>query len=723
MLDGRSPLGEASWQDYRILLNTATTEERGRSRMPGWRPKQTATPSNEDLHDQLLAARPGRTLKAEAAIPAYGGTVDLVFHQHDFEVGDVLISDLFPALEVTAVEDATTLTVSNETADSVGGPLPAGSLLWLGSTGVKEPVRLIYEAVDLAGQRHFTVATQTRLYTSTGKGRNYRLLADGLGGGTAAVVRTQAAQLGNYVLFSNGIDPVLAWDVGAGPLAQHPQGWSVFQPYDLEGLGFQSAGVVAAFGGFAFLGDVTIESNRQASRVYWSDYNRPLEWLPGVESSAGYVDLGKGETVLAIEPLGENGRCYTNKAIYAIEFVAGDAVFRFREIYRGDDAPSFKHGILNLGSAHLWLTQDSIASLGQYDSLPQRVEWLHKAAGFIFKGINSALLRQVPVPLAAFGPIDQSRCNEIAVGFDSRRGDVWISWPTATVPWTLVLNLHYSKATLVDKGFTAFGSASSDQWESVRDFMLAYRICEDADLRLLKEANPLNNDPPLVSEAPVCIWNSHEVNGEVVPLEDPSLPKTEDSLCHLIEQVGAHTDLGLICESCFGDSRFYLADADTYAILEFSPDTYTRDTLDAVSEATFPEVGEASYLQLGYPTMIQVEGSSLNSPIEKLAYGLNVEFDADGTGKLYAQAGVSNSPSCMDWFGAAPVDLNCRRGVAGGILRPHRPASYQFYRAGTYFGWRLYVGDGSTLSPAGCSVSLNRVTAALKPKNETWTNQ
>lgn len=57
VLDGRSPCGEAGPNDYRVLLNVATSEERGRKRLGGWLARRTdGTLGNEDLHDQLLGA-------------------------------------------------------------------------------------------------------------------------------------------------------------------------------------------------------------------------------------------------------------------------------------------------------------------------------------------------------------------------------------------------------------------------------------------------------------------------------------------------------------------------------------------------------------------------------------------------------------------------------------------------------------------------------------------
>lgn len=83
VLDGRSPCGEAGPNDYRVLLNVATSEERGRKRLGGWLARTTDanSPGNEDLHDQLLGAVGQGTLVqygCPAALVTGGTTAGLV---------------------------------------------------------------------------------------------------------------------------------------------------------------------------------------------------------------------------------------------------------------------------------------------------------------------------------------------------------------------------------------------------------------------------------------------------------------------------------------------------------------------------------------------------------------------------------------------------------------------------------------------------------------------
>lgn len=437
VLDGVTAAGDGRPQDFRILLNTVTDRERGRQRMGGWDQWKSGDGfSNEDLHDQLLGGQ---------------GTIE---------------DGVFSATE-----------------------------------GQRELVTMMMEAPSTTGAHHFLAATKSRIYTNTGAGRNYRIIADGLGGNYIAgesrwpKIRTRAAQLGDFVVFTNGVNPVLAWPLGGGPIpvaSGKDRLWSAREITELIALGILRANVICSWQGFVFLGDVNVEGNDEHGQVYWCSFNRPLEWSPGGESSAGMFDVGRGETILAIAPLGGGLRVHTDQAIYMATFVGGDVIFSFREIYRGDQTVAFRESFVDLGEVHFWLTQESCAILGEYDKTPRRLEWMHKATGYIFNGLDGRLLKNCPVPFAGFNPIDTARCHQIAAGFDTRRSDIWLSWPTQlTVEgtpddlldfegvrrMTIKYNVRYGKATLVDYGFSAFATARLSPWETLRDFAIENGVC------------------------------------------------------------------------------------------------------------------------------------------------------------------------------------------------------------------------------------------------------
>jgi hypothetical protein len=672
VLDGRFPAGTGETTDFRLLVNVGTMDERGRSRLPGWTARRSASPSNEDLHDQL----------AWVPVVAEDGTVT-------YTEGDATRDVITTLADVTA------------------------------STGA----------------RYGLAATRSRIYATTGQGRNWRLLADGLNPGAPVWPRNRVriATGGDMCLFSNGVDAILAWPMGGGVLTTGPnaaRAWAAWEVYDLLGLGVNRAGCIAAWGGFAFLGDVTVNGDQYGSRVYWSDFNRPLEWAPGGESAAGYVDLGRGEQVLRLEPLGGQLRCYTDRAIYSVELVGGETVFLFREIYRGDLALAFQDGFVNMGNSHLWLTRESVVLAGEYDKVPVKYEWLHRAAGFIFNGLDGRWLNDCPVPFTGFGPIDTARCYGIVCGWDGALENAWISWPTTTEDaadpdgakrMTLIISPRYNKATLVDYGFSAFAQMRPQPWKSIRDFLLEQGVGIDAfdsELLLQREGAPLNTITT-EAEPPRCLWNA---------TEDPTLPMDEDhSLAARVQNVYLSAD----CAACVPSPVFCMASARDRAIKQFDVNSRSRETLTGVASASDrrPEVGVADYTEEGYLTLIQGEIHKFGTGVEKTVTRVGLVYDAETQaepGKVNVQLGVSNSPHCVEWWNSRPVTMDCLKGNAtdDGKLRQARPASFPYYRAGAWLCYRIFVGEAADgYEPTGSGGAFNELIYAAQIKNETWRNQ
>jgi hypothetical protein len=337
VLDGRSTAGEPPPTDFGFLLNVDTQDQAGRARCPGFYAWKSADPSNEDLHDQLLGGA--------------GKMVDGVFVSY---------------------------------------------------AGQREVVLALFEARQSSGIYYSIACTKSRIYASTGQCRNWRIIADNLAGGYSdgdsawPNVTPRLAQVGDFILFTNNIDPVLVWPLGGSVIdgtqfigkagynpADYYRRWAMFEVFDLVGLDIIRASIVAEWNGFAFIGNVVQEGTHRPGGIFWSDSANPMEWAPGGNSLAGFTDFSNGETVLRIEPIGGQLRVYTDKAIYSVTLVGGTAVFQFQEIYRGDLALAFSNSFVNAGEAHIWMVQDSIVSLGAYDRVPNRYEWIHRAAGSI----------------------------------------------------------------------------------------------------------------------------------------------------------------------------------------------------------------------------------------------------------------------------------------------------------------------------------------------------
>lgn len=547
VLDGATPFGNADSREFRVVLNTAMIEEGKLARRPGWQ--------------GLMKDQPG------------------FVNQQDVSRGN---RDLFDQLL--------------HLAEQV--PYPPK----------REVVNLHFQAKSDCNAHTMIACTRSRIYADTGSSANWRILADGLGpqdqykldvddptdpgqryqpfGST----RWMAAQLGNYVLFTNDYNPVLGWGIGdpaditlpvpdppvTVPPTPKPTPIEYCRPaqaarpvLQLMEIGVLRAGCICSWSGFIFLGDVETDVNgRECDTIFWSDFNSPLDWVPEGESVSGYVNLGKGEKVMRMEPMAGQLRVYTNQAIYNVTLVAGEELFRFTEIYRGPNFLAFRYGFANLGDSHIFLTNSGLVELKLYDSSPQRVEWLHKASGVIMRGLNDKLLLDYPGTYTGFGPLDVNRCNQITAGFDRCRREVWFSWPTASGDVndcegvrraTMVLSRLYRHASLVDCGFSSFCNFVPRNMVQVRDWIVQIGACTPEYMdehypRNCKEGTPYNLPipPPVI---PTSIVGKGEDG-----LEDPmKVPADPMSICALYGK----EDILTKCAPCEEPCRFSMACTDT----------------------------------------------------------------------------------------------------------------------------------------------------------------
>lgn len=709
-IDARTQIGEALWRDFRVILNASMVEGKRLGRMPGWHglmkfyknydvevdENQWSDRCNRDLHDQLLQCSGYYNhayLRDAATIPDLGMEVTLnVDDTTQFSVGDVLtIRDFNKLILLSKNEPLRTITVRNNA--ETGGPVSRGDEI-LGTfvqlPAEREPINMHAQLTSACETRVFIAGTRSRLYASTGISSNWRILADGLGGERApghdlyGSSRWQYVQMGNYVLFSNDYDPVLAWRIGDGPSCY--SGWSVGIVTQLLEIDILRVGCIAAWQGFVFVGDVETPSGRQCSQIYWSDFNSPLDWLPVGESASGYVDLGRGEKILRMDPMAGQLRVYTDRAIYNVVLVGGEEVFRFYEIYRGPDALAFRFALANCGDCHIYLTNTGIVELKVYDNTPTRTEWLHRASGLIYYGLDGRLLNQYPGAFKPFGPADIRRCNHIVCGYDSCRREVWISWPTIDEEpseldgvrrMSMTVSRLYGSTSLVNHGFASFANFVPFLDMAVRDWMIALGACTPEEMReyiLPKEGKPCNTPVP-PDEIP-----EHIVN----PDEDPNKPASPDSICALY----GDADVRQLCLECSTPSHFSMSSLDDFTIKELTPAERYRERWNEATQA---------YEDHGYEFILQSESSMYGTGFDKKIYRLDVDYaqqDQAPPLNLHAQVGVSALPVCPAFWDSEPYPIDCSpmAEVNGSKhARPVGPASFPYYITGRYITWRLYL--------------------------------
>lgn len=783
-LAGRPPVGEANWRDFRVLLNTWMPDPVRMSRAPGWRglmadDAEGSQRGNRDLHDQLAGCAgyykntfvvsnavipPTQTVPLDVGATENPNQVTVSVDNSDIFISSapdqhsrVIIRGFDDLIVVSAGKanpsagiPSDFLVLKNnadvdETPENLGGAIYAGDEVlgdWVnaedageGGTGAgpdREAINFHAQLQDACQSRLFVAGTRSRLYASTGMASNWRLLADTFLGGKPEPddgpydgPRWMHTQMGNYVLFTNDYDPVLAWKINDGPTCANA--WSAHPIRDLLELQILSAGCIASWKGVVFIGDVVTFEGRQCSQIYWSNFNAPLDWMPGPESAAGFIDLGMGEKVLRMEPMAGQLKLYTDKAIYNIVLVGGEEVFRFIEIYRGPDTLGFRYAFANCGDSHVFVTNTSIVELELYNNTPTRTPWMHAASGVMFYGLETRLLTGYPGKFKHLSRMDTARCNQIVAGYDSQNREVWLSWPTIEASNTdltvgrvsMTMARLYGHSSLIDHGFSSFCEFTPSLNMSVRDWMVSIGACSPEDVHKfdsIKEGTPCNVPAP-PSVIPTYLIGpeerlpSPEFNRTVTP--DP------DSVCAIY----GSSDVKMLCNTCSTPRRFSMASLEDFCIKELRTDLRMREVFVDDGKPFECNPGEI-YQQRGYETLIQSESTLLGSSYEKRVTKLEVDFvhnEEQPITNLWSQIGVSAMPVCAEFWVAEPYPLDCEIVTEvpnDNDARPVGPATFKYFNTGRYVTWRLFVSsektdEGYDFAPLGGFIDFNRVGMTL----------
>lgn len=689
-LDTRSPSGTLDFATWRLLLNIDGSESLGLCRGKGFKRYLDGAEcyANQDLHDQLLQ---GQTY----------------FESYTSEAGGNLITDgttsgivgygsgTFPIVRRTPV---VSYTYCGQTQYTLGRQC-------------NEAITLLHSFQNALKQRRLIAGTKSRLYVSDEHGGNWRIIADGLGGAchsetdcSCSPIRFTAATLGQVILFGNGVDYVLGWEFDAGP--DGCASWSAEYVQDLLFLNIDSAEIVQTWNGFAFLAGVRADNEPLPGRLYWSDYNDPLSWIPGGESLAGFHDFGAGERILRVEPIGGRLRVYTSQAIYDLTQSADEnLVFNVQEIYRGPHVPIYRHSLVNTGEYHIYLSEDSVFTLAEYDRNPTLVEWIHRATGAIYKGVPETWVNDFD-GLDAFGPLERSNCDQVVGGFDPVRKAVWFSWPTegSTCPnMSIVLWPQRRKASLYDHGFTSFVSHRPDLGETIRDFLGVHGLCDPDGELVAKQGVPCPVDySPGTWD---YLWNE---------TEDPDLPMGDNAFFSVI----CGSCIEDFCDTCDTDVRFIMASAVDLCLKEYA-DVYYREMLASETSATFPDTTTATYTQDGYTSLIQGDAYRYRTDSNKRLRGIAVNFVSDdqtSPSQLHGEAGYGMQPDRIQWEeDASTIDIGAiDYGLEADNQRPGEVPGFNFFATGSFIAYRLWT-DGT-----GGQFCMSSITVKLQALNNCW---
>lgn len=365
-----------------------------------------------------------------------------------------------------------------------------------------------FEAKTPIGFTKLFAATQNTLFSKNNATQHWSVIWDGFGGeanlnGCSEVIM-QAANVNSTVLFSNDFDePVYhIIDQPANGDGTYVQAIPDFQTLKITRVGF-----LYAWNNLVIAANVVMDGVRQTNLILWSDYKKPISFVPNKDSSlAGRKFLAYGEIVLNAAELADALLLYTNRGVWEIRVSdAADAegnpvVLSFTKRYTPDKAGSrclkFKRTLVTTGDDHYYAGQDGIYKYNFYQARPEIEEWSRRAASYLF--INST--------------ISKSKCSTHCAGYDTTKKAYWFSYARQGEQCnseTLVMNTETHFSSVVKEGFSFFLNHNPRNLLSLRQWILANCLCSPGPLPTL--------DRCIVDTPPTC--DTYEL-GPIVEVGD-----------------------------------------------------------------------------------------------------------------------------------------------------------------------------------------------------------
>lgn len=576
-----------------------------------------------------------------------------------------------------------------------------------------EAVTMLHSATHHpSGARRIIAGTKSRVYAINDAEGTVRILGHGYGGVCSTATtqarcsdsRFKAATLGNITVLTNGVDDVLSWVFDAGP--DDGGNISLKRIADLVADDITAAKHVMAFEGFIILADFMENGERQPASIIWSDFNNPISFTATEESLAGRMDLGSGERILGMAPLGGGWRLYTNRAIYHVTLVNDERVFAFEELCRNMPMVAYPNTLISTGDEHIWLGQDTMWLMGLSDRTPRQIDWLHQLGGVIMRGVPADLVADFPAAygVISFAGLNKSNCEQPVAWWDFSSDSMWISWPTGTSVCpnrTLAIWPRTRKSSIIDHGFTSGVVHQPYIAKSLRQVMDEHKVCAR-----------INKLAPLESAG--C-----RPSNEVVAY--PSLYNASKSSANPMDQNSAiaafcGTCIPALCSPCDTDPVLVVASAEDRTLKQFIPGHCVRSVLTGITINQFPLDATPCYSEVGYTWVLQGSVRRLGYGVEEFIHAVGVEFTAAEDipyGVMEAQIGVGDQPSRLSWDSSDPLSLGPQDGgPASNVMweRSGMDPTFRFESVGYWMNWRIFGGGiggcvsvgAVNINPAGC---------------------
>ena len=626
----------------------------------------------------------------------------------------------------------------------------------------RRPITTISWHVRREGSGRLFASTDEKVFVLDPEGGNWtQVLAleprpDYLGFGER---HFELQSVGNVVFISNPTSTGYVYLPYENPEQDDAGNWQYAKAVaDLIVLGVTEIGCSASLNGFTFIANVTMEGEKLTSTILWSDFNNPQGWIPGAESLAGTIDLGQGQTILRMIPLGEQLIVYTDQGIYAATLAEAPEIWRFRTRYTGPDVPLYPRAVISSGEQHLYPGKNNLFLVDTRVKEPQRFEWLDNAGGALYKGVPPTLLSGLPDGVMdPFKRINESACYAACGGYDARRKLFWLSWAVGTESnpsVSLVINPFKNAACIYDYGFTAFASAPTgieNPRQTFRGWMHSKGIC--AATVEVNEGSACGYGPfdPMEWDR---IYHTDELHPEFLDANYQPKDSTADSWCFNEGEM-------LDCIPCEGEWKFIMASAVDLTLKEYVEDfVYREVTLDDPLNLTPPvwcnqpfsmsthgridkaqsgdkhptiPYDDTNYARLCYATMWQTDATKMGSEMEAIVAGVRLhgsphrpegEVPSHWPLKPWwvnTQIATGQTASCSVWADDDPQEmcLPWDPDSDGTEVDPTEPIEYRFNERGLYGVARWWVAGEDCTKNVGI-IAMNALTISIVNGTCKW---
>lgn len=534
-------------------------------------------------------------------------------------------------------------------------------LLTLSPGSVRQPVTLIHQLTSPAGVSKLLIGTSKRLLVLNNTTGNWRVISDLTGTGLGAFCEDQGwrvAQVGYTAVMTNGLDEPVYYVMEQPPI--EPLNQSVAIIPDLAEIGLTMAKTVISFKGIIIFGNVTMDGERFAYRLVWSDADRPLSWLPelGV-SAAGFQDLGYGEDILEMMPLGDSLLVYTAAGIWEGLLVGGESPLVFRKRYAdhtaGNRCLAYRRTLVTTGNDHYYMGRDGIYRYNFYTTYPIREEWMHIGTSVIYNNLSTS-------------------CHTHTAGYNAKEKSLYFSWAREgelCAGQTMVFNTEYESDYVLDHGFTAYANYNPDDFTSFRDFLIEQCICTSGELET--EGVGFVKDggfcvAPIVPSCPNLVQYFYtDVLRTVddIEVEDWEQPTAHpDSLCALLGNITMDRLCAgeLEADECNAEQFFVAASSQDFALKQIGT-AYARERVTNTSPC-------GGWTLDGYTSIMRSGPMDMKKQsYDKLLRHLLIDLEAEDQAipsDLKLRIGASYQPAdpnldrcSLRWFHQTPKQMKC----------------------------------------------------------------